>query len=61
MTAYNQGMMQVANAQEGHMGGAPGRHMGNAHMQAMNQQMARNGQFTEQYNKRAHMRGLSGF
>lgn len=61
MTAYNQGMLQVANAQGGHMGGAPGRHMGNAHMEAMNQQMARNGQFMEQYNKRAHMRGLSGF
>lgn len=63
MTAYKQGMMQVANAQNGHMGGnAPGpAHMGSAHMQAMNQNMARNGQFAEQYNKHAHMRSLSGF
>lgn len=63
MTAYNQGMMQVSNAQNGRMGGnAPGpAHMGNPHMQAMNQNMARNGQFAEQYNKRAQMRSLSGF
>ena len=44
-------------------GNAPGpAHMSStAHMQAMNQNMARNGQFAEQYNKRAQMRSLSGF